>query len=300
MNDIGKALILGGTRYVGKRLVANLMDLGYSVTIATRGRASDPFGKLIKRVIIDRFDKESMSSTLGKENWDVVYDQLCFSSRDAADICEVFSDKTNRYIFSSSQAVYSESGHNISEYVFDPYNYPVKMGRRTDFSYEEGKRQAEAYMFQNADFPVSALRFPIILGPDDYTRRLHIHVENVLHDKPLLIKNGDVYMSLISSTEAADCLAWVSTSDIAGPINACSWGEISVYEIIEKIGKAVEKEPQVEIGDPDDPFSLFAMDKTQTLNTIKAADAGFHFLGLYEWFTDLITEIAMSSGFKRD
>jgi uncharacterized protein YbjT (DUF2867 family) len=37
------ALILGGTQFVGKRLVQLLIDEGVEVTVATRGFASDAF-----------------------------------------------------------------------------------------------------------------------------------------------------------------------------------------------------------------------------------------------------------------
>ncbi|EKN66902.1 hypothetical protein BABA_13477 [Neobacillus bataviensis LMG 21833] len=41
------------------------------------------------------------------------------------------------------------------------------MGDSTDFTYAEGKRQAEAVLFQQATFPVVAVRFPIVMGVDD-------------------------------------------------------------------------------------------------------------------------------------
>lgn len=47
-------LILGGTRFFGKRLVELLLEEGHKVTIATRGNTPDSFGEQVDRLQIDR------------------------------------------------------------------------------------------------------------------------------------------------------------------------------------------------------------------------------------------------------
>ena len=41
-------LVLGGTGFFGKHLVWELLHRGHEVTIATRGRTPDDFGRLVK------------------------------------------------------------------------------------------------------------------------------------------------------------------------------------------------------------------------------------------------------------
>ena len=72
------------------------------------------------------------------------------------------------------------------------------MGHQEEFSYGEGKRQAEAVLFKEASFPVVAVRFPIVMGEDDYTRRLHFHVEHILQNQPITLPNIDAKMSYIT------------------------------------------------------------------------------------------------------
>lgn len=43
-----KILVLGGTRFFGRRLVHMLIEDGHDVTIATRGLAQDDFGSSVK------------------------------------------------------------------------------------------------------------------------------------------------------------------------------------------------------------------------------------------------------------
>lgn len=63
----------------------------------------------------------------------------------------------------SSMAVY-EPALSLKEDDFDSYQYPIVYGDRKDFSYEEGKRLAEAVLFTYATFPVIAVRFPVVIG----------------------------------------------------------------------------------------------------------------------------------------
>jgi nucleoside-diphosphate-sugar epimerase len=136
-------LVLGGTRYFGKRLVGKLIEQGHVVTIATRGKAADPFGDRIKRLTLDRYDRQSLEKVLGKQTWDAVYDQICYAPDDAMDACDILAGKVGCYVFTSSMSIYG-SGVLCKETDFDPFQYVIQMGRREAFSYAEGKRQAEA------------------------------------------------------------------------------------------------------------------------------------------------------------
>lgn len=291
------ALIFGGTRYFGKRLAAALLERGVAVAIATRGRREVPFGDRVERFVLDRRDKESMARALGGRAWDVVYDQQCYAPTDAADACEVLTGRTSRYIFTSSQAVYIAGlGPVVAEEDFDPYHYGPRLGRRADFSYAEGKRLAETIFFQTAGFPVTAARFPIVLGPDDYTGRLAGLIGEIQAGRPVKVTNPDAAMSLISSCEAADFLAWLAGQKMVGPVNAASEGQITTGGLIALIEEAIGRKAAIVPGAPDDPFALTAPAATQTLDTVKARRAGYVFQDLREWLVPLIGEMARAEG----
>ena len=44
-SKIKTILVFGGTRYFGKHLVRELIEQGFAVTIATRGKVADSFDK---------------------------------------------------------------------------------------------------------------------------------------------------------------------------------------------------------------------------------------------------------------
>src|SRR5687767_6224232 len=104
-----RILVLGGTRYVGKRLVQLLLDRGDSVTVGTRGRHAVPFTGDVTFLKLDRFDRGSTQSALARGEWDIVYDQQCYGPEDAAITVEVLKERVRRYVLCSTAAVYDRS-----------------------------------------------------------------------------------------------------------------------------------------------------------------------------------------------
>ncbi|GMR63928.1 NAD-dependent epimerase/dehydratase family protein [Bacillus sp. MN7755] len=269
-----KVLVLGGTRFFGKHLVEALLQDGHDVTIATRGITEDSFGSAVKRLIVDREDEEQLTEHLKDKSYDIVYDNLCYSSNAANIICEVLEGKTKKYIMTSSMAVY-EPALNLSEEDFNPYEYEIAYGDRNDFSYSEGKRLAEAVLFQKATFPVVAVRFPVVIGENDYTKRLQFYVEHIVRQEPVAVNHLDGELSFIHEEEAGQFLAWCGTESIEGPINACSHGVVSTGGIIHFIEENTGiKALLQEVGDHVAPYNEVI---NCTLYNGKANELGFPF-----------------------
>lgn len=292
MKELKKVLVLGGTRFFGKKLVNLLLENGNDVTIATRGKTVDPFGNKVKRLLIDRENSQSLRSAVDSTQWDIVYDNICYSSQEAMEACEIFAGKVKHYIFTSTLSVYEFGDEKRKEEDFDPYSYPIRIGARTDFQYGEGKRLAEAVFFQKADFPVSAVRFPIVLGLDDYTKRLHFHIHQVRNEKAIGIPNEKAMLSFITSDEAASFLNWLGNQSIEGPINACSKGELSLNQILSLVEEEVGKKAIVKQHTEEEQMSPFGVPQSWCMDTSKADQAGFEFQHLQKWFPTLIREIS--------
>jgi nucleoside-diphosphate-sugar epimerase len=287
-----KVLILGGTRFFGKHLVERLIEQGIDVTVATRGKTTDPFGERVKRMVIDRYDLTSLQQAADAGPWDVIYDQICYASKDAQDACEAFRGKAGRYVFTSSLSVYGYDEEPQQEEKVDPYTYPIQMGSRFDFSYNEGKRQAEAVFFQKADFPVLAVRFPVVMGEDDYTERLLFHINHIKEGRPIGAPNPEARLCFVSAEEAARFLQWSGENEVEGPINACSCGTITLRELIALIEEATGKQavltPQAEESD----MSPYSVEHSWYMDNGKAQKAGFLFDDLHNWLPELIRNLS--------
>lgn len=293
-----KILILGGTKFFGKRLVQKLEEEGAELTIATRGKSDISFAKNTEHIKVDRFDAASMETAFAGTSWDVIYDQICFSPRDAEAAVNVFAGRVKRYVFTSTLSVYemNEEGEKKEE-AFDPYKYSLKDGSKEDFDYAEGKRQAEAVFFQKADFPVVAVRPPIVLGEDDYTERLHDHVRKILNKEKIKIDDLNVLLSFVDSNDLAAFLLWSGKQQFTGPVNASSPDQITLKEMIQAIETETNTKADITAssGAWSSPMN-FPVSFYQ--NTERAAALGYQFQPLERWFQPLVSTLVKQESVK--
>jgi len=230
-----KILVVGVTQFVGIHLVKNLLNAGHEVTIATRGKTKDEFGSKVNRIFVERTDKNSIIQAFRGKHFDVVYDTQAYSSNEIKYLLDVVS--CERYIETSTVSVYNPN-FRISqpESEFDPLNYSLKWCSRHDFGYDEVKRQAECAIFQAyGHVPSVAVRFPLIIGEDDYTKRLYFYIERIMNEKPIHIDNLSAQIEFILSDDAGNFLTWLATSDFCGSINAANKGSVSLADIVEYV-----------------------------------------------------------------
>ncbi|MGE7795392.1 NAD-dependent epimerase/dehydratase family protein [Lysinibacillus fusiformis] len=282
-------LVLGGTRFFGKKLVELCIENGHDVTILTRGQSGNPFGTAVKQLIVDRDNHDALENALAHTTWDIVYDNICYSPNEAHTICELLKGKTKKLVFTSTLSTYEVDGKMKKEEDFDPYHYQILMGDREEFSYGEGKRQAEAVLFKEASFPVVAVRFPIVMGEHDYTCRLHFHVERILHDQPISLPNIDAQMSYITDEEAAEFLYFVGVTPIEGPYNATASGAISLKELLALIEEESGKRAKISlVGGDEESQSPYGVPADWYMTNAKAEKAGFTFTQLRDWLPNLV------------
>ncbi|MBS4207303.1 NAD-dependent epimerase/dehydratase family protein [Bacillus sp. FJAT-50079] len=289
-------LVLGGTRFFGRELVELLIENGHNVVIMTRGQSGNPFGDKVEHLIGDRSNKEDLAKLTAGRTFDLVYDNICYSPNDAYQFCEIFNGKIDKLVFTSTLSTYEMDGKEKSEDDFDPYHYHIRFGESTDFTYGEGKRQAEAVFLKYAKFPVVAVRFPIVMGENDYTQRLHFHVERIAAGEPIGFLNMDADMSFIQATEAARFLHWAGMSKVEGPYNATANGKISLSDLIKLIEEATGKSAKISLVGNDEIRSPYAIPSSWYMTNEKATKAGFSFTYLDNWLKPLIKEIASTKG----
>jgi nucleoside-diphosphate-sugar epimerase len=282
-----RALVFGGTRFFGKRLVHNLVEGGWAVTVASRGLSEDPFGETVERLTLDRHNRESLEVALGQGEWDVVYDQICFAPSDALDTCQLLAGRIGRYVLTSTGSVYKDKPMPYKEEYFDPYNYPVKMGRREDYDYGEGKRLSEAVLLQQAGFPVVAMRIPVVVGTDDYTQRLAGVVRMIRDGRQMRTPDLNRVMGFISADEAAQFLYWLAEAPVSGPYNAAATGNLTMGELFQLIEGIVGKQAQLS----DHASEQTPLPGSSFLDNSRAREAGFSFSVLREWLPQLIEEL---------
>ncbi len=276
-------LVLGGTRYFGKHMVQNLLKKGHNITIATRGKVKDDFGNHVNRLIVERTDPDSLKRAVHYSHYDVIYDNLAYCSNDVKHILH-FAD-CDRYVMTSSTAVYNKH-IDTREDEFNPETKKLIWCDRTDFPYDEAKRQAECALWQKYQhMKAVAVRFPFVIGKDDYTNRLYFYVEHVIKGIPMFIDNINNQMSFVRSDEAGAFLAFFSENNYFGAINGGNEGTASISEIIEYVTSKTGKTPIILSDGEKAPYNG---ENEYSINVELAKKLDFTFTPLKSWLYDLL------------
>ena len=279
-----KILVLGGTRFFGIRMVQDLLKMGHEVAIGTRGLSKDPFGEQVKRIALDRSNGESLRQALQGKRFDLVIDKIAYCSNDIKRLLD-FVD-CQKYIYMSTTAVYAPKKINLVEEDFDPLAMDLVWCERKDFPYGQVKMQAEAAITQK--YPGQkyiAVRYPVVLGKDDYTKRLLFYAEHVARSVPMYIDNLDAQMSFIRSDEAGAFMAFLADKNFCGAVNGASKGTVSLREIIEFLEKKTGKKALLSADGEAAPYNG---ESEFSVNTDKAKALGFEFSDVNDWIYDLL------------
>ena len=277
-------LVIGGTRFFGIHMVNALLSAGHDVTIATRGRAFDLFGDKVKRIVLDHSNPESIRQALSGLYFDVVIDKISYCSNDIRYIMDVVD--CDKFIHMSSTAVYQPLHMDTKEEEFSGKEKELIWCDRTDASYDEVKRQAECALCQKyPDRKWIAVRYPYVIGRDDYTNRLRFYVEHVIKGIPMYIDNIECQMGFIQSDEAGKFLAFLADKEYEGAINGCSYGTVSLHEIIEYVEKKTDYKAIFSSEGEPAPYN----GQTEySVNTERAKRLGFTFSNLQDWIYELL------------
>ncbi|MFC6826256.1 NAD-dependent epimerase/dehydratase family protein [Halopelagius fulvigenes] len=177
------ALVVGGTRFIGRHLVSDLVENGYDVTIFNRGNHENPFKEddSVRRIEGDRKDDGALRRAKAAAEPDAVFDCVAYQPRDVVSATEIFAD-ADAYIYVSSGAAYGAEEIPKREGVTELC--PCSDDQLTDDSSESyGPRKAEGdrVVFDAATRGVNAMsvRPTIVYGPYDYTERLDYWLNRV-------------------------------------------------------------------------------------------------------------------------
>ena len=277
-------LVIGGTRFFGIHMVEELIRSGHEVTVATRGLSADGFGSRVGRIVLERTNAESMKNALRGRHFDVVIDKIAYCSNDIRSVMDTVS--CDQYICMSTTAVYNPKHMDTKETEFDGTAGKLIWCDRPDFPYDVVKRQAEYALWQRySDRNWIAVRYPFVIGKDDYTKRLLFYVEHVVRGIPMYIDNPDCQMGFIRSDEAGKFMAFLAGKDFRGAVNGSSEGTISIREILDYVEK---KTGRTAVLDADGDPAPYNGETEYSINTARAEAFGFRFSRLHDWIYDLL------------
>jgi len=203
-------LIIGGTRFIGPRVVRHLSAAGHEVTLFNRGQSLSAqsgdetrpaASELIAGAAQIHGDRRALDANviarLQQAAPEVVIDMCCLNEADARGMLDVFQGIARRYVLVSSCDVYRAYGILHGSETGAPALEPTPLKEdsplRTElYPYRGDKPRAEGDPLKHLDdydkIPAeelvlgtdgiegTVLRLPMVYGPGDYQHRLRDYV----------------------------------------------------------------------------------------------------------------------------
>lgn len=207
-----KVLVLGGTRFIGRRAVTQLLARGHTLTLVHRGQ-QDPVG--VGGATHVRADRAELGAHLPPGDWDVLLD--CFAVRPPHVVLAraALAGRVGRHVQIGSMSVYRAWGP--APLTEDVPRWPCTPEEALDTTMDtycprkaECERLGAAWAAEEG-IPFSVAHLGIVIGRGDYTDRVDTWVRGARagvvsaapYDLAPLVWVDDVARALVAMVEGA-------------------------------------------------------------------------------------------------
>ena len=239
-----KILVMGGTRFVGKPLVARLQAQGHQLTLFTRGTNAVPEG--VEHLCGDRSSDDDLAVLEG-QRYDVIVDSSGRKLDDSRRVLAITGAPSHRFVYVSSAGVYATSEL-----------WPLTEASPTDpQSRHAGKADTETWL-RSEGIPFTSFRPTYIYGPGNYNPIERWFFDRILNDRPVpLPGDGSTITQLGHVEDLAEAMArCLDVETSANRIYNCSGSQgVSFKGLIQAAAVACGKHPdaiQMRSFDPSD------------------------------------------------
>lgn len=242
-----RTLVLGGSSFVGGRLVKNLLAAGHDVATLNRGQSSSPI-EGVEPLIADRRDISTVQAALDGRDWDAVFDVsgyvMATDAENFTGLIDALEGHTARYVFVSSVMAYAQSG------LF-PWTEDFAQRDEPPTTYGGFKVFAENLVLgrqRDNGFPATVARPAAIYGPDnnifDMESAMFIRLRKGL---PILMPHGGLVTGSFGHVDDfVAALAVMATHDAAvGEIVNVTGSGVTASTYVATLAEIVGAEPNV-------------------------------------------------------
>ena len=242
-----KVLVIGGTLFIGRRLVRRLLEEGHQVAVLHRRPAHD-LGNQVGNLVADRNDAAAIRRAVAGRRFDVVFDNVYDWERGttAAQVVgtvRALAPPVSRYIFMSSVAAYGEGLDHAEEDPLAPDDHPD--------AYVRHKAASERALFRlhaREGLPVVTLRPPYIYGPGNPFYREAFFWDRMADGRPILVPgDGSRRMQFVYVNDLVEaCLAAMERPAAVGrAFNVANPAPITQEELVRALAAAAGVAPRI-------------------------------------------------------
>jgi nucleoside-diphosphate-sugar epimerase len=228
-----RILVMGGTRFVGRPLVARLQAAGHELTLFTRGRQPLPAG--VEHLVGDRGEDAGLAALEGRQ-FEVIVDSSGRSQEDSRRVLERTGAPAHRFVYVSSAGVYADSEL-----------WPLDEDSPTDpASRHAGKAETEAWL-RAEGIPFTSFRPTYIVGPGNYNPVESWFFDRIAHGRPVpLPGDGSTITQLGHVADLAAAMArCIEVDAAANRIYNCSGRQgVTFRGLVAAAARAAGKDPE--------------------------------------------------------
>jgi nucleoside-diphosphate-sugar epimerase len=226
-------LVMGGTRFVGRPLVAALLAQGHALTLFTRGRQGLPDG--VDHCCGDRTKAVDLQQLQGRR-FEVIIDSSGRTLDDSRAVLAVTGTPSHRFLYVSSAGVYAASEQ-----------WPLDEGHALDpASRHAGKAHTEAWL-QAEGIPFTSFRPTYIVGPGNYNPIERWFFARIHHDLPVPVPGDGTTITQVGHVEdlAVAMVRSLAVDAATNRIYNCSSRRgITFNGLVAAAARAAGREPQ--------------------------------------------------------
>ena len=201
-----RVLVIGGTGFIGTRVVERLLAAGHDTAIFHRGETNAELPPDVCHILGDRqrlFDFRDEFKQLAPQ---VVLDVIPYVEQDALTVTQTLSGIAERVVAISSQDVYRSFGilwhlENTPANVTPIgeaatlrsvlYPYRALAAGTDDLKYNYDKIPVEQVFVSDADLSCTVLRLPAVYGIGDTKHRLFDYLKRMDDGRPVILLESD-------------------------------------------------------------------------------------------------------------
>ena len=241
---MARALVIGGTLFIGRALVEQLLERGDDVVIMHRGRGT-PFGTRVGEIVCDRNDTDAVRAALAGTRFDVVYDnvydwQRGTTAEQVSAAALATANGLRRYVFTSSVAVYHPGGDYPEDVQLVPSDSPNPYGGN--------KAATERALFalgREQGIPVATLRPAFVYGEYNPLEREAFFWDRLLAGRPIIMPgNGLATLQWVYSRDVARAaiLASENAAAVGHAYNLANYPAITQIDFVRLLARVAGTE----------------------------------------------------------
>lgn len=252
---MSKLLILGGTNFIGRRLVEQLIDdPECELTLFNRGKTNHALFPTCRKLTGDRQCAQDLDQ-LFLESWDYVVDLSCYFPDSLRTIVNRINSDITKYIFISTCSVYDmDAWKGMLRDEIAPLLQCSESDEKSTSLDTYGKRKAacESYLAAS-NLPYIIFRPALVYGPYDTTDRLYYWIHATQANQAFILpEKGERRFSITYVDDLVTCIIQAIKNSVSNKIYNCiSHPSTSISEIVTTSAAILQRESTTVAMDAD-------------------------------------------------